>query len=131
MNHQIYKAFGAELCEIAKLAAEQRDPQHWTPEEVAEQKADWAKKAPPSALKVGLQGVAGVGLGTLAGGLAGKGLEHLAGRTGTNLGPHLARIGAVSGAAVGIAHQMWRAKEMEAFRRAEQYSAQTRQKFPR
>lgn len=131
MNHSIYKAFSAELAAIAKLAADEREPQPWTEQDLGDQKAEWAKHKPQSPVSVALHGIAGVGLGTLAGGLAGRGLEHLAGRTGTNLSPHLARIGAISGAAAGAAHQLWRAKELEALRRDAEYSTQTAEKFPR
>lgn len=131
MNRQIYSAFVAELGAIMKMAADGREPQPWTAEEEAADRAMWAKKKPPGPLKIGLQGAAGVGLGTLAGGLAGKGIEYAAGRSGFSLPPHLARIGAIAGAGAGLAHQLWKAKEQEGLRRDAEYSEQTAQKFPR
>lgn len=126
MDFFIFKSFAAELGEISKLASEfAREPQPWTQEDIETMKAERKKNAPPSALNIALQGALGIGAGTLAGGLAGKGIEYLAGRTGHSVGQHLPQIGATAGAITGVAHQLWRARELEALKRAREYSEQT------
>jgi len=64
-------------------------------------------------------GLAGMGVGTLAGYGAGKGVEALLRKRGIDISPRKLMLPAtIAGAGSGIAYSLWKAHEMEALKRA-------------